>query len=157
MPNYFGNGNMYMQELQNMRDKIDGQIRQIQQNQMQPQPPIMQNFQLAPNNSNNELDGKYANNLEEVKNTFVVKTGIFTNKDFSTIWVKDTTGNIRTFKTEEIFELDGKDKEILDLQKQIKELKGMIENAKYDNASSIEQIKSTKSTGISNSKSSNAK
>ena len=159
MPNYFGNGNMYMQELQSMRDRIDGQMRQIQQSQMQQQtqPPIMQNFQLAPNTNNNELDGKYANNFEEVKNTFVVKTGIFANKDFSTIWVKDTSGNIRTFKTEEIIELDGKDKEILDLKNQVKELKGMIENGKYDSAGSIEQTKSTKSSGISNGKSSNTK
>lgn len=160
MPNYFGNTSLYMQELQSMRDRIDGQMRQIQQqNQMQQpvQQPITQNFQLAPNPTNNELESKYANNFDEVKNTFVMKTGIFTNKDFSTIWVKDVTGNIRTFKTEEVIELDEKDREILDLQKQVNELKGMIENVKYDNANVNEQTKNTKSSRISNDKSSNAK
>lgn len=160
MPNYFGNTPLYMQELQSMRDRIDGQMRQIQQqNQMQQpvQQPITQNFQLAPNPTNNELESKYANNFDEVKNTFVMKTGIFTNKDFSTIWVKDVTGNIRTFKTEEVIELDEKDREILDLQKQVNELKGMIENVKYDNANVNEQTKNTKSSRISNDKSSNAK
>ena len=159
MPGYFGNTPMYMQELQNMRDRIDGQMRQIQQqNQIQQQPqPITQNFQLAPNSINNELESKYVNNFDDVKNTFVMKTGIFTNKDFTTIWIKDVTGNIRTFKTEEIIELDAKDKEILDLQKQVNELKGMIENAQYDNANINEQTKNTKSSRISSNKPSNAK
>lgn len=161
MPNYFGNGTMYIQELQSMRDRIDGQMKQIQQNQMQQQTqpqPITQNFQLAPNLTNNELESKYVNNFDEVKNTFVMKTGIFTNKDFSTIWIKDVTGNIRTFKTEEIIELDEKDREILDLQKQVNELKEMIENAgKYDDTSINEQTKNAKSSRVSNGKSSNAK
>ena len=160
MPNYFGNTPIYMQELQSMRDRIDNQMKQIQQqNQMQQplQQPITQNFQLAPNPSNNELEAKYANSFNEVKNTFVMKTGIFANKDFSTIWIKDVTGNIRTFKTEEVIELDSKDKEILDLQKQVNELKGMIANAQYDNGSTDEQVKSTKSSRVSSNKSSNAK
>ena len=160
MPNYFGNTPMYMQELQSMRDRIDGQMKQIQQQSQMQQPvqqPITQNFQLAPNPSNNELEAKYANSFDEVKNTFVMKTGVFTNKDFSTIWIKDVTGNIRTFKTEEVIELDAKDREILDLQKQVNELKGMIENAQYDNGSTDEQVKSTKSSRVSSNKSGNAK
>ena len=159
MPNYFGNNPIYMQELQTMRDRIDGQMRQLQQNQMQPpvQQPITQNFQLAPNTLNNELESKYANSINDVKNTFVMKTGIFTTKDYSTIWVKDVSGDIRTFKTEEVIELDEKDREILDLQKQVNELKGMIENAKYDNANIDEQIKNTKSARIQSNKRGNTK
>ena len=88
------------------RLKNDNQIKNYQQSQMQ-QPitqPITQNFQIAPqpNNNNNELESKYADNIDAVKNTFVIKTGIFVNKDFSTLWVNDATGNIRTFRTEEI-------------------------------------------------------
>ena len=75
----------------------------------QPLQPITQNFQITPTQNNSELEGKYANNIDEVKNTFVLKTGIFTNKDFSIVWIKDVTGNIRTFKTEELIELDPKD------------------------------------------------
>lgn len=162
MAGYYGNGPMYMQELQSMRDRIDGQMRQIQQNQMQPQvqPPIMQNFQLAPQQNGNELESKYANNFDEVKNTFVMKTGIFTNRDFSTIWVKDVTGNIRTFKTEEVVELDEKDREILDLQKQLNELKGMIKNAnksEYIDAITDEADGKQITKRVSTNKSSNAK
>jgi hypothetical protein len=98
-PTYANNSQFYMQNLQDMRDRIDSQIRNYQQNQTQ-QPvtqPITQNFQLAPNPTNNELEAKYVDNIEAVKNTFVIKTGIFLNKDFSTLWVKDVTGKIRTF------------------------------------------------------------
>lgn len=162
MPNYFGNNPMYLQELQSMRDRIDNQMRQLQQNQAQQpiQPPITQNFQIAPQTNNNELESKYANNFNEVKNTFVMKTGIFTNRDFSTIWVKDVTGNIRTFKTEEVIELDEKDKEILDLQKQVNELKGMIQNAtksEYVNSISNDSNGISSTSRISTNKKGNAK
>ena len=155
----YGNAQMYMNELQNMRDRIDRQIQMQQQNQIQQTPqPITQNFQIAPTQSNSDLESKFANNIDEVKNTFVMKTGIFITKDYSTIWIKDVSGNIRTFKTEEIIEMDEKDKEILMLKKQINEMKGMIENAnECSNEYVDEQIAETKSTRVQNGKRSNAK
>ena len=155
--NYYPNNQYYMQDLQNMRDKIDNQMRQLQNQQPIQQPQIHQNFQLAPQNNNNELESKYADSFEEVKNTFVMKTGIFTKKDFSTIWIKDVSGNIRTFKTEEVVELDEKDREILDLQRQLNELRGEIENAKSVNTDVIGAVESKKSTRTSNNSKSNAK
>lgn len=159
-PAYANNSQFYMQNLQDMRDRIDSQIRNYQQNQVQ-QPvaqPITQNFQLAPNPTNNELEAKYADTIEAVKNTFVIKTGIFLNKDFSTLWIKDVTGKIRTFTTEEIIEMDEKDKEIYQLKKQIEEMKGMIENDnKSDNTNVDDEITKTKSSRVSSSKRSNTK
>ena len=165
---YYPNNQIYMQnmqDLQNMRDKIDRQMQQVQQmnqNQMQQQQPvpITQNFQLAPNPTNNELESKYANNIDEVKNTFVMKTGVFLNKDFTTLWIKDVTGNIRTFRTEEVIDLDPKDKEILMLKKQIEEMKGMIN---YGNESNVnnsdfnESNESKATTKLSSRSKSNAK
>jgi len=148
----------YMQDLQNMRDRIDRQMHQMQQNQfMQPQqPPITQNFQLAPNPMNSDLEAKYANSIDEVRNTFVVKTGIFATKDFSTIWIKDVTGNIKTYKTEEVVELDEKDKKILDqnnqiliLQKQINSLKEEMANASTSNNSIIDESTTSKKSARS--------
>ena len=161
--NYYPNNQFYMQDLQNMKDRIDRQMQQIQQqNQMQqtqPQvPQINQSFQLAPSPTNNELESKYVDNIEQVKNTFVMKTGIFLTKDFKTLWVKDVTGNIKTYKTEEIIELDEKDREILDLQKQVNELKGMIKDAtKYDNTNITQSIENQEPKRVSDSKRSNAK
>lgn len=155
--NYYPNNQFYMQDLQNMKDRIDSQMRQLQNQQPIQQPQIHQNFQLAPQNNNNELESKYADNFDEVKNTFVMKTGIFTKRDFSTIWIKDVSGNIRTFKTEEIVELDEKDREILDLQRQLNELRGEIENAKSVNTDVIRSVESKKSTRTSSNSKSNAK
>ena len=163
---YYQNNQFYMQDLQNMKDRIDRQMQQVQQmnqNQIQQQPTptnLTQNFQLAPNPTNNELESKYANNIDEVKNTFVMKTGVFLNKDFTTLWIKDVTGNIRTFRTEEVIDLDPKDKEILMLKKQIEEMKGMIN---YGNESDVNNSdndgtdESKKSSRISARKQSNAK
>ena len=157
----YGNNQFYLQELQSMKDRIDTQMRQLQQQSQQiPQQPITQNFQIAPTQNNIELEAKYANNIDEVKNTFVMKTGVFVNKDFSTMWVKDVTGNIKTFNTEEIIEMDDRDKEILSLKKQIQEMKGMITNAtepEYINSVIDEPNGNQTTKRISTSKKSNAK
>ena len=166
-PMFSNNNPMYMQNLQSlqdMRDRIDNQIKSYQQTQMQqpiqqPQiPQVNQTFQLAPNSMNNELESKYVNNVDEVRNTFVMKTGIFLNKDFSTLWVKDVTGNIRTFRTEEVIEMDEKDKEIYMLKRQLEDMKGMMSNANESvNANVNEQITKSKPPRIQNDKRSNAK
>ena len=160
--NYNPYNNFYIQDLQNMRDRIDRQMQQYQQNQIMQsqQPPITQNFQLAPTQSNSELESKYANNIDEVKNTFVIKTGIFATKDFSTIWVKDVTGNIKTYRTEEVIELDEKDKKIkeqdstiLMLKKEINELKEAMENANASDSTDIPKtVGNKKSNRVSNDK-----
>ena len=154
------NQSIYEQNLKNIINQANSQLQQLQSQPVQPQPtqPITQNFQLAANPSNNELESKYVNSIDEVRNTFVMKTGIFTDKDFSTIWVKDVTGNIRTFKTEEIIEMDEKDKEIYTLRKQIEEMKGMVLNANESvNTDVDEPITKTKSTRVSSNKRTNAK
>lgn len=160
---YYQNNQYYMQDLQNMKDRIDRQMQQVQQmnqNQIQNQQPvpITQNFQLAPNPTNNELESKYANSIDEVKNTFVMKTGVFLNKDFTSLWIKDVTGNIRTFRTEEIIELDPKDKEIQMLRNEIEKMKGMMSNAvEYDNTDIDESVKKQTTKAVSTNKRSNAK
>lgn len=160
---YYQNNQFYMQDLQNMKDRIDRQMQQVQQmnqNQIQNQQPvpITQNFQLAPNPNNNELESKYVNNIDEVKNTFVMKTGVFINKDFTSLWIKDVTGNIRTFRTEEIIELDPKDKEIQMLRNEIEKMKGMMSNAvEYDNTDIDEPVKKQTTKAVSTNKRSNAK
>lgn len=121
--------NYYMQDLQGMKDKIEAQMRQLQQTQMQQpvqQPQIHQNFQLAPATTNAELEGKFAENIDEVRNTFVMKTGIFVTKDFSNAWIKDVTGNIKTYKLQEIIELDPKEQEIIELKQELANVKALV-------------------------------
>ena len=164
---YYPNNQYYMQnmqDLQNMKERIDKQMQQMQQfnqNQVQnqqPVPQINQSFQLAPNPSNNELESKYVNNIDEVKGIFVMKTGVFLNKELNTLWIKNTNGDIRTFKLEEIIEIDERDKEILMLRKQIEEMKGMINyESNVDNSNNDGTNESKNATKLSNNKRTNAK
>ena len=163
---YYANNQIYMQnmqDLQNMREKIDRQMQQMQQfnqNQMQQQQPvpITQNFQLAPNPTNNELESKYANNIDEVRNTFVMKTGVFVNKDFTSMWVKTTDGNIKTYELNEVIQQDPKDVEINNLKKELQRMKEMISNESNGNNTDNDGAdESKKSERIPVRKQSNAK
>lgn len=165
---YYGNNQYYMQnmqDLQNMKERIDKQMQQMQQfnqNQMQQQQPapITQNFQIAPNPTNNELESKYANSIDEVRNTFVMKTGVFVNKDFTSMWVKTTDGNIKTYDLNEVIQQDPKDVEINNLKQELEKMREMIsyanksdvDNTDYDGAD-----ESKNATKLSNNKRTNAR
>lgn len=154
MANY-GNNQFYLQDLQNIRDRIDMQMRQIQQPvQNQQQPQIQQTFQLSNPQTLNDFDGKYTQNIDDVKNTLTLKNTLFVNKEMNTLWLKDTTGNIKTYTLTEVVELDEKDKQILNLQKQIEELKGVVLNAQSNDANINEPITKQKPSNVSNDKSS---
>lgn len=164
---YYQNNQYYMQnmqDLQNMKERIDKQMQQMQQfnqNQMQnqqPIPQINQSFQLAPNPNNNELESKYVNNVDEVKGIFVMKTGVFLDKDLNNLWIKNTNGDIRTFELNEVIETDPKDVEINNLKKELERMKEMISNESNVNSSIIdEQPQSKNATKLSNRTKSNAK
>ena len=152
---YYPNNQIYMQDLQNMREKIDRQMQQMQQlnqNQMQQQPQIPQvnqTFQLAPNPSNNELESKYVNNIDEVKGIFVMKTGVFLNKELNTLWIKNTNGDIRTFELNEIIPQDPKDVEINNLKLELQRMREMIN---YDNKSDVDNTDYDESNESKNAK-----
>lgn len=126
----YGNNQYYMQDLQQMRDRIDQQMRQIQQPMQQQPTAINQTFQLAPNQTNAELDAKYAKDIEEVKNTLTLKSTLFTDKDMKTLWTKNASGEIKTYTLTEVIEIDPKDKEIAEKNKEIDELKQQMEQMK---------------------------
>lgn len=146
--------NMYMQDLQQMRDRIDNQIKQMQQYQPMQQPTaINQTFQLAPNQNINDLDGKYATNIDEVKNTLALKNTLFIDKENKNLWIKNADGTIKTYTLTEVVELDPKDKQIIELQKQIEELKGAVLNAKQSDFNNVVQsIKNEQPSNVSTNK-----
>jgi hypothetical protein len=166
---YYPNNQIYMQnmqDLQNMREKIDRQMQQMQQlnqNQMQQQPVptnLTQTFQLAPQINSNELESKYVNNIDEVKGIFVMKTGVFLNKELNTLWIKNTNGDIRTFELNEIIPQDPKDIEINNLKKELQRMKEMINygnESDVDNSDFNEPDESKATTKLSGRSKSNAK
>ena len=154
----------YEQNLKNIIEQASGQLQQLQQMQNQPQMPtnLTQNFQITPQSNNpSELQSAYVNNIDEVKNIFMTRNGIFIDKDLTTLWFKNIEGNIRTFNLAEVIERDEKDIQIEDLIKENEEkkyeihsLKKQIEEIKYLMQKSnekvsedyIEEVKSEKKT-----------
>lgn len=121
----------YMQDLENMRDRIDKQMQQIQAQQGIQQPAnVTQNFQLTPNVVNNI---KLANSIDEVQKEIVVTDTYFFNNNNTNMWIKNAKGDIRTFDIKEIVPKDEKDILIENLQKQIEALKGGKQHANTSN------------------------
>lgn len=147
------NQNMYMQDLQNMRDRIDRQMQQISQPQNNHQAPITQNFQIAPNQNTNGI--KYVDNEEQVKKELVFADTLFVNKDYTLMWLKNTSGSIKTYELNEVIELDEKDRKIADLEAKLDKLVKEKENEQYVNEDANGATSSKKSTNGKSNKSSN--
>ena len=120
---------MYMQDLQGLRDRIDRQMQMANQNQPQQMPQINQNFQLAPNQSDQGI--KYVNSIEDVKKELVFADTLFVNKEYTQLWYKNTSGEVKTYELREIIELDEKDRKIADLEAKIDMLLKEKENEQY--------------------------
>lgn len=109
-----------MQDLQGMRDRIDRQLQQIQQFNQPQQTPITQNFQLAPTQTGSI---KYVETIDDVKKELVFNDTMFVNKSYTTMWLKNARGEVKTYELREIVILDEKDAQIQSLTAQIEELK----------------------------------
>ena len=116
------NQSVYEQNLENIIQQANGQLQQLRN---RPTPTnLTQNFQITPQNSTpNELQSAYVSGVEEVKNIFMTKNGIFVDKGLTNLWFKNTEGNIRTFTLQEVVQKDEKDLEIEELKKQLENLK----------------------------------
>jgi len=123
--------NTYEQNLENIIQQANGQLQQLRN---RPTPTnLTQNFQITPQNNNpNELQSAYVNNVEEVKNTFMTKNGIFVDKDLKTLWFKNIEGHIRSFTLTEVIEKDEKDIEIENLKRKIEEMQSLIPEKKKE-------------------------
>lgn len=157
--------NPYIQNYnqQSLNDKIDNEIAKLQQmkNHNITQPAINQTFQLAPQNNGIKL----VNSIEDVKKEFAIADTPFINIDYSTLWIKNAKGEIRTFNIQEIKPKDEKDLIIEDLQKQLNEMKGKMRNEQqyyktsneYESKQFDESIENKTTTNVSNAKSSKPK
>lgn len=124
------NNQMYINDLQNMRDRIDRQMQQMTQTNQQPTPQINQNFQITPTQSNNSI--KYMNDINDVKKELVFCDTLFVNKDFNSLWFKNASGEITTYKLKKVVELDEKDKKINELMARIELLESeRVSNEQY--------------------------
>lgn len=136
------NNQMYMQDLQGLRDRIDRQMQMANQNQPQAT-PITQNFQLAPNQNNGI---KYVNSIEDVRKELVFADTLFVNKEYTQLWVKNASGEVKTYELKEIIEKDPKDLKIAELEAKIDMLIKEKENEQYVNENANGTTSSKKST-----------
>ena len=147
----------YQQDLLNMKERIDRQLQQAQnQPQMQQPVPITQNFQLAPNQNQNGI--KYANTIDDVKKELVFADTLFVNKEYTQLWLKNALGEVKTYKLEQIIELDEKDRKINELMAKINMLESEMKNNESTtngNANVNATSSKSKSSSVSNDKSSN--
>lgn len=129
---YQYNSQLYMNDLQNMRDKIDRQMQQLNAQQpTQQTTPITQNFQLAPNQSNQGI--KYVNDIEDVRKELVFADTLFVNKEYSSLWFKNASGEIKTYELKEVVFKDEKDLKIQELENKLNMLLKEKENEQYAN------------------------
>lgn len=146
------NNQMYMNDLQQMRDRIDRQMQMANQNNQQPT-PITQNFQIAPNQNNQGI--KYVNSTDDVRNELVFVDTLFVTKDFKQMWFKNASGDIKNYALTEIVEMDEKDKKIAELMARIDNLEKEKSDEQYVTkndvgATSIKKSSSSKSDNTSN-------
>ncbi len=127
-------------------DRIDSQIAELQKMKAQipPTPAINQTFQLASNTGNM----KYLNSIDEVNRELVFGATPFFSKDMSVLWVKEATGDVKSYELREIVKKDEKDLQIELLMAQIEELKKEVKdeqrNSNVDDAT--EECKSSSIT-----------
>lgn len=152
-PNY--NNQMYLQDLQNMRDRIDQQMRQIQQPIQQP--PV-QNIINTNSNSTVEIEARFLNDEEDVSNIIVKNKTLFIDEKNQTICLKELDGSIsKVYQI--IVPKDEKDLKIENLENQIKEMEIKFNEFTKSNQSIIDCEQSnainngdTKSTAKKSSK-----
>lgn len=155
----YGNYNPYFSQQMNI-ERINNQIKELEnlrgqyQNIQQPMntpttPSINQTFQLSSNN--NGIN--YAKDIDDVKKELVLNNTLFINREYTLLWHKNTGGEIKSYRLEEIIELDEKDKKIADLMSKIELLEKEVNNANViSNANAT--ITSEEPTNVSNNKSS---
>jgi hypothetical protein len=154
------NNQFYIQDLQNMRERIDKQLAQMQQMQnpqYQQTPQINQTFQLSSNQNNSGI--KYVNSIDDVKKELVFTDTLFVNKDYTQLWLKNATGEVKTYALSEIIELDPQQLRIKELEAKIDMLvkERETEDAKHsteyvDRTTSNEKPTKSNSTKTSDTK-----
>ena len=138
-PNYYNN--------QVNLDRINNQIAELEKlkTNLQQPAPITQNFQLAPTTSM-----RYVNNIDDVTKTSVIVDTPFFSQDMSVLWVKNASGEVKSYELKEIIKKDEKDLQIEFLRAKIDELeKGMKLNAKSNDDDANEPTKNEKSSNVS--------
>lgn len=143
----------YLKYLEKEKERIEKSKEQYINRFQQQQPTLNQTIQVTPTPSQS-IGLKHVKGIKDVNSELVMFETPFVLDDYSTLFIKNTKGEVRTFAMEEIIPKDEKDKIIEQLRLENEELKGMISN-ESTNATNDEQgnatiDKSTKAKTTSN-------
>lgn len=128
---YYGNPQVSMDRIDNQIKELEGMRAQLQQRQ---QPAINQTFQLAPNSGG----VRFVSSVEDVSKELVFTDTVFLSRDFKSMWIKNTKGEIRPFEIKEVVKKDEKDLIIDELKARLERLERGDKDARTelsDNAS----------------------
>lgn len=123
-------------------DRINSQISELEKlrNQLTQPASINQTFQLSPNQGGI----RYSDSLEQVEKEQVFGDTPFFSKDMAVLWLKSSSGEVKSYELKEIVKKDEKDLKIEFLMAQIEELKKVVKNEPSD-ANDDESAKSEES------------
>ena len=140
--NYY-NQNM-LNQLMKQKENIDNMINQYSQQQ----PPVQNIINTIPPT---DFEARILKENEDINNVFINKRTMLLDKKNRLLIVKEPNGNIIE-QYEIVIPLDEKDKRIMALENEIKELKGMIINDAKPNNSNVNGTNATKksSNGANN-------
>lgn len=117
----------YLKYLEKEKERIEKSKEQYINRFQQQQPTLNQTIQVTPTPSQS-IALKHVKGIEDVNSELVMFETPFVLDDYSTLFIKNTKGEVRTFVMEEIIPKDEKDKIIEQLRLENEELKGMISN-----------------------------
>ena len=143
----------YLRYLEKEKDRIEKSKEQYINRFQQQQPTLNQTIQVTPTPSQS-IGLKHVKGIGDVNSELVMFETSFVLDDYSTLFIKNAKGEVRTFMMEEIIPKDEKDEIIEQLRLENQELKGMIRNestnATNDEQSNATSVKSTKAKATSN-------
>ena len=131
----------YLKYLEKEKERIEKSKEQYINRFQQQQPTLNQTIQVTPTPSQS-IALKHVKGVEDVNSELVMFETPFVLDDYSTLFIKNTNGEVRTFVMKEIIPKDEKDKIIEQLRLENEELKGMISN-ESTNATNDEQSNTT--------------
>lgn len=146
----------YIAMIDKEKERLDKMKEQYIARFQQPQQPTLnQTIQVAPTPQNVGI--KYINSIDEVQKELTIVDTPFITNDYSTLFIKNAKGEIKTFSLQEIVPIDERDNIIKNLQIENERLKGMIADAQSINASNDKPIEDEKSKDVPNVRTSKTK
>ena len=152
----------YLKYLDKEKERVE-KTKEQYISRFQQQPTLNQTIQVTPTPSQS-IALKHVKGVEDVNSELVMFETPFVLDDYSTLFIKNTNGEVRTFVMEEIIPKDEKDKIIEQLRLENEELKGMISNestnatdGQQSNTTIDKSVKTKTASNVSVSRTSKAK